>query len=92
MKRVITAHSQRHSHGKEEAGYWRGLTACTIGAIGRRMGLVSPTTFGGAAQIRRICIRPWRSKSQPHRTGSIPRIEQCVSLGRQIARPEEDHI
>jgi hypothetical protein len=58
-----------HSRRKEEAGYWRGSTVCTIGAIGRRWD-------------REIAAeKPRPSKSgNGHRTGYPPRIEQCVCV------------
>ena len=78
---------------REGSGYWRGSTVCTIGAIGRRMGPASPATFGGAPQIRRICIVPWRSKSPAtHDWLRATKRAMCVSLGQQIARLEEEHI
>src|ERR1019366_6594774 len=42
------------------------------------MGPASPATFGGAPQIRRICIAPGVRNLPPRTTGSVPRIEQCV--------------
>ncbi len=42
------------------------------------MGPASPATFGGAPQIRRICIAPGVRNLPPRTTGSVARIEQCV--------------
>ena len=80
------------SRSKGEAGYWRGSTVRTIGAIGRRIGPASPATVGGAPHIRRICIalgvrNPRRARLAPCRETS----NVCV-MGQQIARLEEDHI
>jgi len=86
ISNVIRAERQKPAIGADRP-------SAPIRAIGTRMGPASPATFGGAPQIRRICIAPWRSKSPAaHDWLRAAKRAMCVSLGQQIARLEEDHI
>ena len=90
MKRVISPISQRHSRRRLEAGYLRGSTVCTIKTIGRRMEPASPATFGGAPQIRRICIAPDHDvdepPSAPFSKGQFPRLNPTTSMLKPLPR------
>ncbi len=72
--------------------YWRGSTVWTIGAIGRRTGPASLATFGGAPQIRRICMPLAFEISAAQDWLRAANRAMCVSLEWQIAHLGEDHM